>query len=68
MFQGQLLRNHPTEGEADDMNRLQAECTAESSAMSRHLNDRFGRFSSRSPDTRIVKENDFMILCETICY
>src|SRR6516225_3760656 len=50
------------------MNRLQAECVAESSAMSRHLNDRFGCFSSRSSDTRIVKENDFMIRCETICY
>src|SRR5215469_16195040 len=50
------------------MNRRQAKGVAESSAMSRHLSDRFGRFSSRNSDTRIVKENDFMIRCETICY
>src|SRR4029077_843325 len=50
------------------MNRLQAELTAESNAILRHLHDRVRRFSSRSRNARIVKQNDFMIGCEAVRY
>src|SRR5262244_1696250 len=50
------------------MNRFQIECTAESNALMRHLDHRVWRFSSRSPNARIVKQNDLMIDCEAVRY
>src|SRR5215470_3324890 len=50
------------------MNCLQIERTAESNAMRRHLHDRVRRFSARSRNTCIVKQNDFMIGCEAVRY
>src|SRR5262249_11313511 len=50
------------------MNRLQIERTAESNTMRRHLPDRVRRVSSRNPNSRIVKQNDFMIGCEPVRY
>src|SRR4029077_6462510 len=59
-------QSSPPQGEAHDMNRLQTERTAESNAMVRHLPRRIRRFASRSPNARIVKENDLMIRCEAV--
>jgi hypothetical protein len=67
-FQGELLRNHPPEGETQYVDRVQANCTTESNAMLRHLHDGVRRFSSRSCNASIVKQNDFVIGCEAIRY
>src|SRR4029077_21002013 len=56
----------PTQGKAHDMNRLQAERSAKSNALRRHLHDRVRRFSSRSRNAGIVKQNDLMIRCEAV--
>src|SRR5260370_14364090 len=63
-----MLSNHHTQSETHDINRLHTECTAESNATRRHLHDRVRRFSSRSRNARIVKQNDLMIRCETVRY
>src|SRR4029077_7051644 len=56
----------PTQGKAHDMNLLQTERTAKSNALRRHLYNRVRRFSSRSRNACIVKQNDLMIRCEAV--
>src|ERR1700731_4304802 len=50
------------------MNLFQAEGSAESNAMFRHLRDRGRSFSSGSANARIVKENHLMIRSKAVGY
>src|SRR6202041_610992 len=50
------------------MNLFQAEGSAQSNAMFRHLRNRGRSFSSGSANARIVKENHLMIRCKAVGY
>src|SRR5579864_6153872 len=67
MVQGQLLRNHPAEREAHNVNGLQTQCATESDAMWRHLRDGVGRFSSRSSHACVIKKDDLMSVRKAVC-
>src|SRR5208283_3858160 len=58
-FQRDLLRDHSTEGVAEDLQTFQAKCIDECEGVRCHARHAFGNLAGRTAKTRTLKKNDF---------